>query len=245
MATRDSYPAGRPSWVDLSSPDPDASLAFYGGLLGWQGTGAREEMGGYQRLTSGGHDVAGLSPMMGPKPGWMTYIATADAEATAAAVTSAGGAVAVPPMDVMGMGTMAVFADPHGATFGIWQAGTMTGAQLYGEPGAMSWMELQSPDPEAAAAFYAAVHGWSVHASEGYTEFDSDGEHVAGMTKGEAGRPAAWVPVFGVEDVDGVAARAAELGGAVQVPPTDFPGGRFAVLTDPHEVVFSVASSSS
>jgi hypothetical protein len=36
-----------------------------------------------------------------------------------------------------------------------------------------------------------------------------------------------------VADCDTGAARAAELGGAVSVPPTDLPTGRFAVLNDP------------
>ena len=29
---------GTPSWVDLSSPDPDAAARFYEGLFGWQAT---------------------------------------------------------------------------------------------------------------------------------------------------------------------------------------------------------------
>ena len=46
MAT---YANGIPSWVDLGSPDPDASAAFYGDLFGWTTTepGPVEETGGY------------------------------------------------------------------------------------------------------------------------------------------------------------------------------------------------------
>ena len=29
------YQPGTPSWVDFASPDLDASIEFYGGLLGW------------------------------------------------------------------------------------------------------------------------------------------------------------------------------------------------------------------
>jgi predicted enzyme related to lactoylglutathione lyase len=52
--------------------------------------------------------------------------------------------------------------------------------------------------------------------------------------------PAHWMVYFAVDDVDAVAARAAELGGAVSVPPTDIVPGRFAVLGDPQGAVFSV-----
>ena len=33
------YAPGTPSWVELSSPDPDASAAFYSDVLGWSPTG--------------------------------------------------------------------------------------------------------------------------------------------------------------------------------------------------------------
>jgi predicted enzyme related to lactoylglutathione lyase len=30
------YEPGTPSWVDVGSPDVEASKAFYGGLFGWE-----------------------------------------------------------------------------------------------------------------------------------------------------------------------------------------------------------------
>ena len=36
MPERDGYIPGVPCWVDTSQPDPDAALAFYGGLFGWE-----------------------------------------------------------------------------------------------------------------------------------------------------------------------------------------------------------------
>ena len=43
---------------------------------------------------------------------------------------------------------------------------------------------------------------------------------------------------FWVADADRAAARAAELGGAVLLPPMDIPVGRFAILADPQGAVF-------
>ena len=36
MPERSSYAHGIPSWVDLFSPDPEASAAFCGALFGWE-----------------------------------------------------------------------------------------------------------------------------------------------------------------------------------------------------------------
>jgi predicted enzyme related to lactoylglutathione lyase len=36
MLKRDGYLPGVPCWVDTSQPDPDAAVAFYSGLFGWE-----------------------------------------------------------------------------------------------------------------------------------------------------------------------------------------------------------------
>ena len=35
MLERDGYLPGVPCWIDTSQPDPEAAVAFYGGLFGW------------------------------------------------------------------------------------------------------------------------------------------------------------------------------------------------------------------
>src|SRR5436309_12787154 len=35
MLERDGYPPGVPCWVDTTQPDPEAAVAFYRGLFGW------------------------------------------------------------------------------------------------------------------------------------------------------------------------------------------------------------------
>src|SRR5215216_5354909 len=113
------YEAGTPSWVDLGSPDIDASAAFYGGLFGWTFTpaGPVEETGGYGMLTLNGKNVAGLGPHMDTSrpPSWNTYVSVADIEATTARVEAHRGTIVIPPMAVMTAGKMAVFVDPSGA----------------------------------------------------------------------------------------------------------------------------------
>ena len=74
---------------------------------------------------------------------------------------AAGGQVIVPAMDVLDVGRMAIFTDPVGAAFSVWQAGTHPGAQLVNEPGTFSWSELLTTDVEASKGFYGDVFGWT------------------------------------------------------------------------------------
>ena len=84
-----SYPAGTPSWVDLSTPDVEGAARFYQGLFGWEAVelGPPEQTGGYRMLQLRGRNVAGLGPM--PAPGmpsvWTMYVAVDDADITATA----------------------------------------------------------------------------------------------------------------------------------------------------------------
>ena len=101
---------------------------------------------------------------------WTTYVWVDDADAAAARVSEAGGAVQAGPFDVFDAGRMAAVADPAGAPFCLWQPGRHRGAQIVNEPGSWSWSDLSSTDPDAAEAFYGAVFGWradSVDMGEG------------------------------------------------------------------------------
>jgi predicted enzyme related to lactoylglutathione lyase len=53
--------------------------------------------------------------------------------------------------------------------------------------------------------------------------------------------PPHWSVTFGVDDADAIAARAAELGGTVVVPPFDAPWVRMTVITDPQGTTFTAA----
>lgn len=249
------YAPGTPSWVELSSPDTDASAAFYGGLLGWSATesGPAEETGGYRIFQQDGKDIAGLMGQMqkGQPTAWATYVSVADADETLRRVQAAGGTVVVEPMDVMDIGRMAYFADPAGAVFGVWQPKTFTGADLVNEPNSLCWNELLTRDAEAGKAFYPAVFGWHAGrpgfegAPETYTVWELDGRPVGGMMQMTDEHfppevPPHWAVCFAVADCDAVAARASELGGTVTTEPMSMPIGRFAGLTDPQGASFSV-----
>jgi predicted enzyme related to lactoylglutathione lyase len=252
------YPHGTPSWVDLSSPDPDASARFYGGLFGWEcaaTAGSAEETGGYRIFSFDGSEVAGLGPLQpGAPPAWTTYIAVDDAAAARDAIEEAGGRTLLDPLEVMDAGTMAVFSDaPGGAQFAVWQAGRNRGAQHVNAVGGLAMNELDTRDMDGAARFYRAVFGWEVRPIEVegtvvYGSVTLGGRLVAGMLPmGDAFPPQvppSWVPYFGVEDVEASGSRAVELGGQKVMGPRVVPGGRFTVLRDPHGAAFCVLEAS-
>lgn len=253
----DPYRPGTPCWIDLMVPDQQAAIDFYCDLFGWQGEVGPPEQGGYSVCTLKGKPVAGIMKAMNPDgsvpdpmppTAWTTYLSTDAIDATLRSVTDAGGAVVVPPMDVMDLGRMAVIADPAGAVFGLWQPGTFGGAGIVNEHGALIWSELTTPDPEAASAFYSAALPVTATPSEmegagGYVEFQVDGRAVGGMmdmSKVPPGVPPHWQPYFAVDSVDDIQAAAVRAGATVLAPAFDMVAGRMAVLADPQGGAFSV-----
>jgi predicted enzyme related to lactoylglutathione lyase len=246
------YVPGTPNWTDLASPDLAASGQFYSGVFGWDPVvSPAPEAGGYTMFHIGDAAVAGLGPPQGPDqpPAWTVYFATDSADAAAARVEAAGGKVLAAPMDIMDQGRMAIFMDPTGAVFGVWQPAAFAGAQIYREPGALCWVELATRDTETATQFYRSVLGVRPDPQEMdgmvYTVFNAGDEGVAGMMamtdQYPAEVPSNWMPYFASADVDATAAKIQELGGSLVVPPTDIPGiGRFSVAVDPAGAQFAV-----
>ncbi len=258
MSERTSYEPGVPSWVDLTTPDPDGAKQFYGALFGWeaQEAGPAEETGGYAMFTKDGKLVAGVGPAQDESQpaAWATYFATDDADAVAARAQTAGAQVLFGPMDVMDAGRMAVFMHPAGGAFGVWQAGQHKGAELVNEPGALVWNELLSRDVDGAKALLTATfgHGFEESALEGmqYSQFTVDGRSVGGLmampSEIPAEVPSFWQVYFGVDDADAAMAKAVELGGSVAMAAIEVPGvGRFGALKDPAGAVFNVIKEAS
>lgn len=251
MTTRDdAFPVGTACWVDLSVADVSAARIFYEELFGWQIEQGREEFGGYANCYLDGKMVCGLAPTMSPEQpnAWTTYIAVDDAAAAMDRVRRHGGQVVAEPMDVMGLGTMAIAVDRDGAPFGVWKPGTHTGFQRYNEPGSVSWNEHLGPDLEDAKAFYGSVFGWTFNdistEADGFkysTYLASDGHEAGGL--GEAAVEdirAPWMVYFSVDNADESLDRIVKLGGSVLSPAADTPYGRMAVVSDDQAAVFSI-----
>ncbi|MBO0692114.1 MAG: VOC family protein [Acidimicrobiaceae bacterium] len=245
-----SYGEGVPSWVDLSTHDLDGSRRFYSQVFGWDIEPGPPETGGYSNATLRGLPVAGIGPQMDPNlpPYWTNYVNVADVDAVAGRVSEAGGRVAFGPTDVMEFGRLALFLDPTGAALGLWQPNTHRGAGLVDEPGAFAWSELITSDSEGAKTFYEAVFGWHpVSHGEGpheYTEFEVDGESIAGMLPKQPDMPedvpSFWGVYFAVADIAASLEQAKSLGATVVMGPNEVPQGTFAALTDNVGAIFSM-----
>ena len=171
MPERDGYIPGVPCWIDTSQPDPEAAVDFYRGLFGWEFENVLppEAPGKYFIGRIRGGDVAAVGSIPEGAPPiamWNTYIWVESADQTAAKVRDAGGKVLTEPFDVMDSGRMAVFADPEGAAFCVWQAKAAQGradrqrarlAELQrpqhprrGRREVLLWLSVRLADPGAA-----------------------------------------------------------------------------------------------
>ena len=244
------WPVGAPCWVDLSVSDIERSKQFYAQVFGWNYTGGEAEFGGYVNATKDGRTVIGMAPPMeGVEVGghvWTTYLAVEDAGLTEEKIRAAGGTVHMGAMQVGPFGTMGVYSDPTGASFGTWQPAGHGGFALWGDPGSVAWSEAMVGDFEAGKTFYTDVFGWTYQdmSAEGmeYAIFTTPGDE-SGMTGGigkEAEQAPYWSVVFGVEDCDAAAQRVRDAGGQIVVEPFDFEFGRLAIATGPDGEPFGI-----
>lgn len=242
----------RPAWVDLATSDPQASRDFYSQLFGWEMDVSDDpQYGGYATAKLGEESTAGIGPKQDPNmpSAWSLYMGTDDIDALAAKISDAGGTVVAAPFDVGDQGKMAVFQDPSGAFISAWQAANMSTFKA-NAPNTFGWAELWARGVSDVIPFYERVFGWTTRTSEmapgqpPYNEFQHNGDSVLGALEMDPMVPAEvpnyWQIYFDVSDVDAAAAKAKQLGATEIVPPQDFPGGRFAILTDPQGANFAL-----
>ncbi|MFJ2740095.1 VOC family protein [Streptomyces sp. NPDC087440] len=245
---------GTPCWVSLMVHQLPTTQEFYGALFGWEFRPGPQQLGPYVRALLDGREVAGLGQLPPDRhlpTAWTPYLATDDAGATAQAVNSSGGTVAVGPLDAGDAGRMAIASDPAGAVFGLWQAADHRGAALAGAPGTPVWNELVTRETSSIVKFYQAVFGYDaeavVSADFDFTTLLLDKKPVASLHGvGNAlprDRGAHWMTYFEVEDTDAAALLVRDLGGHVLQQPRETTNGRAAVVADPEGAVFTIVKS--
>ncbi|MEL6148390.1 MAG: VOC family protein [Chloroflexota bacterium] len=246
------YPHGTFSWIDCNSTDTATAKPFYTELMGWDyddmpvGEGVF-----YTMFKHNGESVAALSPMppymveQGVPSHWNSYISVDDVDAMVEKVKTHGGTVITEPFDVFDSGRMMVMQDPTGATVCLWQAGTHIGSGLANTPGAFTWNELATPDPQAAIKFYGDLFGWRVQKEEDVDYYViMNGDRPNGgmflMPEQMGGMPPAWSVLLSVADIAATMEKAKELGGTVLMGPIEAgENGTFAVIQDPVGAVFN------
>jgi uncharacterized protein len=249
--------ANKPAWLELSTTDPAGAREFYKKVFGWKiEVSPDPQYGGYALAYTGDEGVAGIG---GKRPGdsspsnWSIYIGTESADETAKKVKAAGGTVVMEPFDVPAQGRMVVFQDPSGAFVSAWQAKAHQGFKS-GKEAQYGWAELSARGLEKTLPFYRSVFGWDAKTSPAgdkgeppYTEFQVGKESVAGamemppMVPQQV--PSYWMPYFNAAEVDATFKKVIDAGGKEMVAPSDFPGGRFAIVMDPQGAAFGLVRS--
>ncbi len=239
-----SEPTWRPGhivWRELATPDVEAAKAFYGPIMGWRFT--TDDMPGGQQYNTVGDvhgPVGGIVEMPaeagGHPPHWMPYVSVEDVAATVAKAEAAGGTIGVPVTDI-GIGLFAVIGDPHGGWITAWRfhegdEPARTNEQM--GPGVFCWETLTTPDPEASAAFYGAVFGWTVGEFNGMRTLVTGETPVADLQAGEPGAPGFWLCHVVVPVLADAQAAALAAGGKALSPALPVAGvGTIAIMQDP------------
>ena len=115
--------------------------------------------------------------------------------------------------------------------------------------GVPAWIDTAQPDPDATAAFYAALFGWefaergSAEDGRRYLVASLDGRQVAAVTSPSGGvaGSVAWSTHVAVDDVDAAVGRVRDAGGTVLAEPMDlFDLSRRAWCADPDGAGFGL-----
>lgn len=254
MSEFKSYPPNTFCWAELMSTDIEKAKKFYAGVLGWELHDDAGDWGTYTMALFKGKNVAGLyqrapeQEKMGVPSNWLSYVSVKDVDATTAKAKDMGAQALMEPCDVMDIGRMCAFIDPHGARFALWQPRNRIGSELANEPGAFAWNELYTNDVDGSGVFYTNLFGWGAETADmggmKYTSFMNGDRPAGGMMEiqkewGEV--PPHWLVYFAVDDCDAAAAKMTDLGGTVLTGPQDIPEvGRFAVGHDPAGGAFAI-----
>ncbi len=243
-------------WHELAAHDTAKARAFYTELFDWGVSEHDLQLPGidiYSFFVAGKREQAGmfrLNPLRfeGVPAHWTPYIRVENVDASSSAAEKAGGAVLVPPRDIIDIGRIARIQDPSGGVFVLFQDDRV--GRIPGTParfGRTCWNELATRDPEAAAAFYSELFGWStrrsIHGGVAYTNLMLGDQPVGGMVNlpETAIEPSAWLMYVEVEDADAAAHRVEELGGRLIAGPRVLENvGRLAKLEDPELATFAV-----
>ena len=103
--------------------------------------------------------------------------------------------------------------------------------------GVPSWVDIGTPDPQAALSFYGELLGWEGQdmgeEAGHYTIVSKNGRQVAAISPAQDPGPPRWTTYVNVDDLDAVAKKAETAGGTVIVPPMDvMTAGRMAIFAD-------------
>jgi len=255
MPTREQFAPGEFCWIELATSNQNAAKSFYAALFGWTANDvpigpsdfySLMELQG--RVAAGAYTMRPDEQAAGLPSHWKLYVAVTSADDAEKRAEELGAKIIDPAFDIRDRGRTAVFHDPSGAPFYVWQPNKRSGLGVTGEPGAFCWAELITPDLARAKTFYEGLFGWKLMPGQdkdsGYLHIVNGKNYIAGVPPAHANsasEPPHWLIYFAVADVDKTFQRAKELHARILLRPMDFEGvGRVAMLADPQGAVFAL-----
>jgi predicted enzyme related to lactoylglutathione lyase len=110
--------------MELNTSDPEAAQKFYKAIFGWKSQKMKMDDGSvYIGIKAGEESIGGIqkNPAPDAPPHWLGYVGVDSIKKTSAKVEKSGGRVLMGEMPIPNMGSLAVYADPQGAVFAVWQ----------------------------------------------------------------------------------------------------------------------------
>lgn len=176
--------------LEIMCPDRAALVRFYGDAFGW--TFEHHDDRNYSIFrTSPGGIGGGIGVSPNGAPSVSVYAEVADLGETLLQAQSLGSDSQMGPMDIGGGARIAMFTDPCGNVFGLYQGPTtMTPPPGSGPP--VVWFDVFGPDASALIEFYRTLFDWKIDAGhDGYG-------HVAAEADGIGG--GLWTPLPGMPE---------------------------------------------
>lgn len=248
-------------WYELMSPNPAGSKAFYEAVVGWSISTGHGDNTDYGFVTApDGAMVGGLLKLTsemtdhGARPCWLGYVGVDDVDASASAITAAGGSVVMPARDVEMAGRIAMVADPGGAPFYIMAptpppgGGSSTAFAAEINCGHCGWNELMAADAPREIEFYTGLFNWALPEPMDmgpmgkYQFIAHDGVTIGAImgTMPEMPQPM-WNHYFWVKSIAAAKDLIEANGGKVINGPMEVPGGGWIVQgIDPQGALFSL-----
>lgn len=258
---------GDPVWVELKTPEVDASAEFYRAVFGWELKPSETSPEGYYTATlADGTIVGGIASALDQDTGetifeteWNVFLAVDNISETTARVPLAHGRILVSPMKMDSAGSLSIVEGPCGAMLGLWQCGEAERFDMGPAHGQPCWFELMSTNFESSLTFYKQVLDWDYHyiSREGtmiaepkedaryrYAVNGDTGDATVGVRDAasilDEDTGSHWRLYLAVDDMEETIASVEKHGGRVLEGPRDAPFGVRAVIEDPQGARFHI-----
>jgi predicted enzyme related to lactoylglutathione lyase len=247
---------GSPSWLELVTDQPEAAMAFYQRVMGWEyeQRADSDNMPYYVALLVG-EPVAAIRPAARALPDWTVYLAAGDLTQALKLSDLLGGNTIDSAHGVPRVGLKAVVEAPAGGEFGIIQLAPDWGFTA-GVPNSLVWAEFITHLAPQADQYFGELFGFTGRQfgdgdADDYMVWYAGEDSVIGrarMMEGTAATtPARWIAHFRTpldRDFDDALILAHEAGARLRFPPYSSQLGRVAMLSDPTGARFALIDPS-